>query len=116
MTNTRKFAARKFMAGALLAGVATVGVGGVGVVSASAQTTDSSTSPSTSTCVRELIGLRADWPVLQGRIDVLQRARNQALEQHRWEAAEKIERQILDLQAKQAAVAVHIHVLEQRCG
>ena len=106
---------RKFVAGTMIAGVSALGVGGLGVATASAEASAPTAAPDSGTCARRLVSLRADWAALQGRIDVLQRARNVALDHHRWDAAASIERQIIELQAKQFAVHLQIQVLEARC-
>ncbi|MFN8025225.1 MAG: hypothetical protein U0W40_02375 [Acidimicrobiia bacterium] len=107
---------RKFAAATALAAVATVGVGATGMLGASAQTSAPPTAGEATTCHAQLLKLKARWVYLQGRIDVLQAKRDVAIRDGRWQAAADFQRQINDLQAKQAAVAVQIHDLEQQCG
>jgi hypothetical protein len=107
---------RQFVAGSLVAGVATLGVGGLAAAPVSAQTGDPTTSTDTKGCAAKLVVLHEQWASLQGRIDVLQRARNDALAHHRYEVAARIQVQIVDLQARQAKVAIEIWVLEQHCA
>ena len=113
-TKTHGF--RKGMAGLALVGVTALGVGVAGVASAGAAPATASTSTTATTCQAQLRMLRAQWWDLQGKIDLLQRERNEAIAHGRYQLAAQLERAILDLQARQAAVHAKIVVLEQRCG
>jgi hypothetical protein len=111
-TNTNRF--RKGMAGLALVGVTALGVGAAGVTAAGAATAAPRTTATT--CEAQLHTLRLQQAELEGKIDVLQRERNLAIANGRYELAQQLERTILDLQARLATVHAKIVVLAHRCG
>jgi hypothetical protein len=113
---------RKLVATLAMAGVATVGVGvGVGGGVAGAATnpgasgTTATSSPSAKRCVATLARLERQKSELDGKIDVLQRQRNDALNHHRAKLAARLEVRIVKLQARKAAVQVRIDKVRARC-
>jgi len=104
---------RKGITALALVGVTTLGVGAVGVAGAGAATTPHAAA---TTCQAELHSLRVQQAELEGKIDVLQRERNEAIAHGRYELARKLEQAILDLQARHAVVHARIVVLEHRCS
>jgi hypothetical protein len=106
---------RKMLATGLLVGIATVGVGGV----AAAQNTGSgggTTGPSTRRCVVTLVKLEREKAELEGKIDVLQRERNAALQHHDFALARRLEHDIVKLQARKAVVELKIRVVKAHCN
>src|SRR5438105_11293513 len=103
---------RKLLAAGLIAGIATIGVGGV----ASAQDSGGGNGTTTPTnhrhCLVTLAKLEAQKAELEGKIDVLQRERNAALQHHDFRLAERLEKDILQLQARKAVVEVKIRVVK----
>jgi uncharacterized membrane protein YhiD involved in acid resistance len=109
---------RKLVAATAIAGVATLGVG-VGVAGAStgaaASVTTAASSPSVKHCVATLARLERQKSELEGKIDVLQRERNDALSHHRDRLAARLEVRIVKLQARKAALEAKIDAVRARC-
>ena len=106
---------RKMLATGLLVGIASVGVGGV----AAAQTGGGggTTAPSDHRrCVVTLVKLEREKAELDGKIDVLQRERNAALQHHHFDLARRLEQEIVKLQARKAVVEAKIRYVKAHCS
>ena len=106
---------RKLLATGLLVGIATVGVGGVAVAQDNSGG-GGTTAPSTRRCVVTLVKLEREKSELAGKIDVLQRERNAALQHHDFALARRLEKEIVKLQARKAVVEMKIRYVKAHCN
>ena len=104
---------RKLLAAGLVAGIATFGVSGIAAAQDGSGTSTPTTHPRR--CVVTLFKLQAQKHELEGKIDVLQRERNAALQHHDFKLAARLEKDIVTLQVRKAVVEQKIDYVQRHC-